>query len=50
MLTIEKVEGRLTAIMAEDVLGYSRHIFKNDADTLGRLRACWHDLLPPLTP
>ena len=43
----ERVERRLTAILAADVAGYSRLMGLDEAGTLARLRAHRHDLIDP---
>jgi TolB-like protein/class 3 adenylate cyclase len=46
-LSGERVERRLTAILAADVAGYSRLMGLDEAGTLARLRAHRHDLIDP---
>jgi class 3 adenylate cyclase len=41
-------ERRLAAIMAADVVGYSRMVAADEAGTLARLRAARHDVVDPL--
>src|SRR3954469_248986 len=43
-----RVERRLAAILAADVVGYSRLVEKDEAGTLAALRALHRDALAPL--
>ena len=43
----ERVQRRLSAILAADVVGYSRLMEQDEADTFHRLRAHWRDLFEP---
>src|ERR1700746_475912 len=43
----ERVERRLTAILAADVVGYSRLMERDEAGTLARLRTLRRDLVDP---
>ena len=43
----ERVQRRLSAILAADVVGYSRLMEQDEADTFHRLRAQWKDLFEP---
>jgi len=47
-LSGERVERRLTAILAADVAGYSRLMGEDEAGTLARLRAHRRELIDPL--
>src|ERR1044071_4990785 len=47
ILTEERVERRLAAILAADVAGYSRLIGEDEAGTLARLKALRRELLDP---
>ena len=42
------MERRLAAILAADVVGYSRLIEQDEAGTLARLKARWRKELEPL--
>jgi adenylate cyclase len=46
-LSTERVERRLAAILAADVVGYSRLMGQDEAGTLQRLRTHRHDLIDP---
>jgi len=46
-LSGERVERRLTAILAADVAGYSRLMGQDEAGTLARLRAHRRELIDP---
>ena len=46
-MTAEAVERRLTAILAADVVGYSRLMGRDEAGTLARLRALRRELIDP---
>jgi adenylate cyclase len=46
-LSGERVERRLTAILAADVAGYSRMMGQDEAGTLARLRAHRRELIDP---
>jgi TolB-like protein/class 3 adenylate cyclase len=46
-LGAERVERRLTAILAADVVGYSRLMERDEAGTLARLRTLRRDLIDP---
>ena len=41
------MERRLTAILAADVVGYSRLMGEDEVGTLERLKACWRELVDP---
>ena len=41
------MERRLAAILAGDVVGYSRLMAENEAETYGRLRACFGEVVEP---
>ena len=43
----ERVQRRLSAILAADVVGYSRLMEQDEADTFHRLRTHWKDLFEP---
>lgn len=43
----ERVQRRLTAILAADVVGYARLMEHDEAGTLERLKACRRDILDP---
>ncbi|HET6467038.1 MAG TPA: tetratricopeptide repeat protein [Geminicoccaceae bacterium] len=43
-----RVERRLAAIMAVDVVGYSRLIEQDEAGTLAAIRALWREVIDPL--
>ena len=43
----ERVERRLAAILAADVVGYSRHMGQDEAGTLARLRTHRRELIDP---
>jgi TolB-like protein/class 3 adenylate cyclase len=43
----ERVQRRLAAILAADVVGYSRLMERDEAGTLERLKACRRDVLDP---
>ena len=38
---------RLAAIVATDIVGYSRHMAEAEAATLAALKAAWRDVLDP---
>ena len=42
------VERRLAAILAADIVGYSRHIAANEADTLAKLRSMRSEIINPV--
>src|SRR5262249_58385774 len=44
----ERTQRRLTTILAADVVGYSRLMEQDEADTMTRLRARRHEVLTPL--
>ncbi len=46
-MTEERVERRLAAILAADVVGYSRLMGEDEAGTLARLRAHRRELIDP---
>jgi len=46
-LAEERVQRRLTAILAADVVGYARLMEHDEAGTLERLKACRRDILDP---
>jgi TolB-like protein/class 3 adenylate cyclase len=48
MATAARVERRLTAIMVADVVGYSRHIERDEARALAAIRALRSEILEPL--
>ena len=43
----QNVEGRLAAVLAHDVVGYSRLMAADEEGTLARLNACRRDLWEP---
>jgi adenylate cyclase len=43
----ERAQRRLAAILAADVVGYSRLMEQNEAGTFERLRACRKELVEP---
>src|SRR3954468_15919858 len=47
VVTEERVERRLTAILAADVAGYSRLMGEDEAGTLSRLKALRRELIDP---
>src|SRR3954447_24754245 len=47
ILTEERVERRLTAILAADVAGYSRLMGEDEAGTLSRLKTLRRELIDP---
>src|ERR1044071_1630123 len=47
ILTEERVERRLAAILAADVAGYSRLMGEDEAGTLSRLKALRRELIDP---
>jgi adenylate cyclase len=46
-LTEERVERRLAAILAADVVGYSRLVSRDEADALARLGTLRRDIIEP---
>jgi adenylate cyclase len=44
---VPRLERRLAAIYATDVVGYSRLTEADEEDTHGRLKACWNDVIDP---
>ena len=46
----ERVERRLAAILAADMVGYSRLMEADEAGTFAALKAHREDLIDPLTP
>ena len=46
----ERVERRLAAIMAADVVGYSRLMEADEGGTLNRLKALCRDIIDPAIP
>ena len=46
-MTNERVERRLTAILAADVAGYSRLMGADEEGTLAQLKACRRELVDP---
>jgi class 3 adenylate cyclase len=44
----ERAQRRLAAILAADVVGYSRLMERNEAETLSALKACRKEILQPL--
>src|ERR1700736_5408522 len=47
ILVNERVERRLTAILAADVAGYSRLMGADEEGTLAQLKACRRELIDP---
>ena len=47
-MTERRTQRRLTAILAADVVGYSRLMEQDEAGTLAALKARWQDVLAPL--
>jgi adenylate cyclase len=45
--SVPRLERRLTAIFATDVVGYSRLTEADEEDTHGRLKACWNEVIDP---
>jgi adenylate cyclase len=43
----ERLQRRLAAVLAADVVGYSRLMGVDEAGTLARLKAMWRDVLDP---
>jgi adenylate cyclase len=44
---VPRLERRLAAIFATDVVGYSRLTEVDEEDTHGRLKACWNEVINP---
>jgi adenylate cyclase len=44
---VPRLERRLAAIYATDVVGYSRLSEVDEEDTHGRLKACWNEVIDP---
>ena len=47
ILSVERVERRLAAILAADVAGYSRLMGRDEVGTLARLKRHRHELIDP---